>query len=210
MAFYRALVAQFYDLVMRRVERLCLHNLRAELLRDLAGEVAEIGAGTGTNLPYYPPGLKRLVLCEPDPSMRAKLQDALCREPKGRAFILACSAEYLALADASVDYLVSSLALCSVADQRQALDEAYRVLRPGGSLVLMEHVAATPQSRLYFWQRFWQPLWKMAACNCHLTRRTAQLVTEVGFTLDVRQEFMRGAPAIAAPMIVGRAIRSLH
>lgn len=200
-------MARFYDLAMQKVERLCLNRWRIELLSDLGGEVLEIGAGTGVNLKHYPQNISRLILCEPDPAMRKKLEMRLQNSPHHSAEINPCAAECLNVADNSIDHLVSTLVFCSVADQQRAMTEAFRVLKPGGSLVFMEHVAADRNSRLHFWQQLWQPLWRRAACNCHLTRQTGQLLEAAGFDLHTRAEIMLGAPSIASPMIVGYAIR---
>ncbi|WP_020675778.1 class I SAM-dependent methyltransferase [Geopsychrobacter electrodiphilus] len=207
MNLYRSLVARFYDYAMRKVEHLCLEGWRTELLSEVDGDVLEIGAGTGVNLEYYSSGVKHLVLCEPDAAMRQRLERRLQDNPRASVLISPCAAERLDVADASIDNLVSTLVFCSVTNPQLAMLEAFRVLKSGGRLVLMEHVAANPDSGLFFWQRFWQPLWKGFACNCHLTRETAQLLEEIGFKLALRPETMRGAPAIAAPMIVGYAIR---
>lgn len=203
---YRRLVAKFYDQAMSKVESLCLRRWRSELLADLRGTLLEIGAGTGANLPHYSSALERLVLCEPDDAMRRKLESALRQVSLPGAEVCAWPGEYLEVEDASVDVVVSTLVLCSVANPQQTLREVFRVLKPGGQLVLMEHVAAQ-DARLYFWQQFWQPLWRPLACNCHLTRQTALLLESVGFQLDLRQEVMLGAPAVASPMIIGRATR---
>ena len=205
--FYHYLVTKFYDQTMRKVERLCLGRWRTELLENLDGEVLEIGAGTGVNLRYYSPQIKRLVLCEPDPAMRKQLEKRVQASGLHSAEISSCTAESLDVPDASIDHLVSTLVFCSVADPRQAMQEAFRVLKPGGKLLFVEHVAARKNSNLYFWQQFCQPVWKRLACNCHLTRQTARLLEESGFKLELRHEVMQGAPSIAKPLIVGQAIR---
>jgi len=207
MNIYRRLVAHFYDRAMRNVEQRCLHGWRSELLAGLFGDVLEIGAGTGVNLGHYPAEIKNLLLCEPDAAMRLRLEQKLLNNPHASARVSPCVAERLDARDASIDHLVSTLVFCSVADPQLAIREAFRVLKPGGRLILMEHVAAGANPRLFFWQNFWQPLWKRFACNCHLTRQTGPLLEEAGFKLELRQESMRGAPPIAAPMIIGYAIR---
>ncbi len=207
MSLYRQLVARNYDLVMKKVERLCLQKWRQELVSELRGDVLEIGAGTGANLPYFSGKLTSLQLCEPDDAMRAQLAAKIARHPEESFRVSACTAECIDADDNSIDCLVSTLVFCSVANPRQAMNEVFRVLRPGGRLVLMEHVAAEQGGWLNLWQRFWQPFWKKFACNCHLTRNTGDLLEQSGFTLLLRREIMRGAPAITTPMIIGVAIR---
>ena len=205
--FYYSLVARFYDLAMQKVERLCLSRWRMELLSEVDGEVLEVGAGTGVNLQYYSQNISRLVLCEPDAAMRKQLELKLQNSARSSAEISSCAAERLNVADNSIDCLVSTLVLCSVTDPQQSFKEAFRVLKQGGKLILMEHVAAERSSRLYFWQQLWQPLWRRAACNCHLTRQTGRSLERAGFILYTRAEVMSGGPSIASPMIVGHAIR---
>jgi ubiquinone/menaquinone biosynthesis C-methylase UbiE len=139
--------------------------------------------------------------------MRKHLVDKVKNSFHFSADIRSCPAEQLNVADGSVDYLVSTLVFCSVSDLQQSVKEAFRVLRPGGTLLLMEHIMAVKGSRVHFWQHLLQPFWKRIACNCHLTRQTGDVLKETGFRLDVREEVMRGAPSFASPMLVGHAIR---
>jgi ubiquinone/menaquinone biosynthesis C-methylase UbiE len=97
--------------------------------------------------------------------------------------------------DESFDVVVSTLVLCSVPDERAALAEIHRVLRPGGHFVHLEHVAAVENPKRHKWQRRVEPVWKRVAGNCHLTRTTDLAIPEAGFELvEVRRESMRKAP----------------
>jgi ubiquinone/menaquinone biosynthesis C-methylase UbiE len=200
------LLAAIYDRFMERMERACGDAWRRELVENLRGEVLEIGAGTGRNLDHYR-GLDRLVLAEPDRYMRAKLAVALERASPARdVAIVPWSAERLEVEDASFDAVVSTLVLCSVADVSRALAEARRVLRPGGRLVFLEHVASEDPARLG-WQRRVEPVWTRIAGNCHLCRDTARSLEAAGFRLDrITRESARKALPIVRPMIRGVAI----
>jgi len=205
MSVYRRLVAKYYDRALAKVERLCLQEWRKELLADLHGVVLEMGAGTGLNLAWYPNDLERLVLCEPDRPMREQLIQRCSNSSAPVSEVVSAEAEHLPFPSGSFDFVVSTLVLCSVRDPQGGLAEIRRVLKPGGELVLMEHVAAEAGTSLSFWQNFWNPLWKRCACNCHLNRPTYGFLEQAGFYSQIRPARMSGAPAISAPMILGRA-----
>ncbi len=200
-------MAAVYDLVMRAPSRACLEDWRRELLQDVAGEVLEIGAGTGANVPHYPASVSRLVLSEPDPPMRAKLSARAERAGRrGRIEISSASASALPFPDGSFDVVVSTLVLCSVSDLDATLGEVRRVLRPTGRFVYLEHVAAEPHSSRLRFQTWIEPVWRKLAGNCHLTRRTGEAIRRAGF--DVERETaadMRKALPIVRPTLRGVA-----
>jgi ubiquinone/menaquinone biosynthesis C-methylase UbiE len=201
-------MAAMYDRANARTEALGLAAWREELLAPLSGEVLEIGAGTGANLGGYPATLDRLVLAEPDRFMRDKL------EPKVAAAALPFPVELsdagvdlLPFPDATFDAVVSTLVLCSVPDQDAALAEILRVLRPGGTFVYLEHVAAVENPKRHKWQRRIEPVWKHLAGNCHLTRTTDQAILAAGFqTTEERRASMRGSPPWVRVTVRGRAV----
>jgi ubiquinone/menaquinone biosynthesis C-methylase UbiE len=185
-----------YDTITRASEEACLAAWRSDLLGGLSGDVLEIGAGTGANTAHYPASVKRLVLTEPDPGMFTKLE----RRARGIAAVLRqAPSDELPFDDASFDAVVCTLVLCSVPDPAGSLREIRRVLRPGGRLVFLEHVAADDPRRLA-WQRRIEPLWKRVMGNCHLTRRTEQAILDAGFALERvdRASVPKAAPIVRA------------
>jgi SAM-dependent methyltransferase len=195
--------AALYDRALRRVERAGLGLWRRELLSGLSGRVLEIGAGTGANLDLYPPTVTELVLAEPDPHMRRRLAARAARCGR-RASVTAAAGEHLPYPDAHFDAAVSTLVLCSVDDPAAVLRELRRVLRPDGSLVLIEHVRAEPASRRARWQRRLEPAWRRLAGNCHLTRDTAGTLAAASFDLSALvADEMAEAPGIVRPVIRG-------
>jgi len=199
------LVAHLYDLFMLPSERECVGSWRAELLAHAEGDVLEIGAGTGYNLPHYPRGLARLTLAEPDRAMRAQLAARLA--DLGRdASVLDCPAAALPFPDAAFDAVVGTLVLCTIADPAAALREVRRVLRPGGKYLFLEHGAAEEGSPRHRWQRRMEPVWKIAADGCHLTRRADAMVAEAGFEVErLQRESMRKALPFLRPTVRGVA-----
>ncbi|MGQ0702250.1 MAG: class I SAM-dependent methyltransferase [Gemmatimonadales bacterium] len=202
------LIALFYDRMLARTEAACLQDWRAALLREAAGEVLEVGAGTGLNLPHYPRGLTRLILSEPDPHMRRRLAAKVRALSWDRAEVADASLDALPFPSASFDTVVATLVLCSVPDLDRALAEIRRVLRPGGRYIFLEHVAAEDRPKRLKWQRRLQPIWKRVAGNCHLARRTAPAIEGAGFSISgMRRESMRKAWALVRPTIRGIARR---
>ena len=204
MALLDALFARFYDPAMARVERRGLAKERARLLAQLSGDVVELGAGTGLNLPHYPASA-RLVLTEPTKEMAVRLRARVARE-RPEAQVVEAPAEALPLPDASADAVVSTLVLCTVEDVPRTLAEVRRVLRPGGRLLLFEHVATGGGwGRV---QRLLDPVQHFCARGCHLTRDTRRALEEAGFdTRAVLDTRMPGAPPPLRPAIVGHALR---
>jgi SAM-dependent methyltransferase len=199
------LMAALYDRAMHGVEEASLIRWRTDLLRDLSGDVLEIGAGTGANLPFYPPAVRRLVLVEPDPHMRRRLRH---RHPVGAPAleIRPERLETLDLPPASFDAVVATLVFCSVPDQAAALGHVRELLRPGGRLVFLEHVAADRDPQAQKWQRRLDPVWWRVAGGCRLTRRTEEAIREAGFTIErIEREPMGKAPRVVRATVRGIA-----
>ncbi len=201
-------IAAVYDRLTQASEVACLQQWRADLLRDLAGQVLEVGAGTGLNIPYYPRAVSRLVLSEPDPHMRRKLARKARAAHWDHAEILDASLEDLPLPDDAFDAVVGTLVLCSVPRLDHALAEIHRVLKPGGRFVFLEHVAAEDRPRRLKWQHRVEPFWKRLAGNCHLTRRTGDAIRAAGFAIvAIKRESMRKAWPLVRPTIRGVACK---
>lgn len=202
------LTAFFYDRLMARSEEACLREWRRGLLKRVSGDVLEIGAGTGANISLYPDSVTRIVLTEPDLHMRKRLQKKADNHSLNNVSVTGGTAETIEAEDESFDYVVSSLVCCSVTDQSQCLSEIRRVLKPGGSLVFLEHVAAADGTSRRRWQDAINPLWKTLMGNCHLNRETEQAITAEGFDIvHIEKESMRKALPIVRPTIRGIAIK---
>jgi len=201
------LLAASYDHLLARTERQFLGRWRRELLATARGDLLEIGAGTGLNLPHYDLSTTRPVLSEPDPYMRQQLQRKISRAG-APVRVTAWQAEAIAMPDESFDTIVSTLVLCSVTDLHASLREISRLLRPGGQLLFLEHIASDqPATRR--WQRRIEPAWKFCAGNCHLTRDTRTAMEACGLQLrTVTEELMPAIPAIFRRTIRGAACKT--
>ena len=198
------LLAPLYDSIMAGTERSCLGWWRRDLLAEARGDILEIGAGTGVNLQYYPEGIGRLVLLEPDPGMRRQLASKAESIPTSE--LCESPSESLPFEDGSFDTVVSTLVLCTTPNPEQSLKEIRRVLRPGGQLIFLEHVLDQDSDGYAKWQRFVEPLWRRCAGGCHLTRDTEQALVEAGFELtQIARERMRKSLPLIAPTIRGCA-----
>jgi len=196
--------AAIYGALLWRVERRGNAERRERLLSSAEGTVVELGAGTGHNLRYYPVDTQ-LVLTEPEAPMAKRLRRRVEGSDR-RATVLEEPAERLPLPAESADTVVSTLVLCTVDDPAAALAEASRVLRPGGWLLFIEHVAAPEGGRLRRWQERTHDAWHRFACGCHTNRETEASIRAAGFEVDeiVADELEFDLPLVK-PLIWGRA-----
>lgn len=174
------------------------------LFGTIRGTIAEIGAGAGPNLTYYPDDIKCIAL-EPNIFMHRYLKKEAERLWK-KVDIRSNSAEKSALEDCSVDGVVGTLVLCSVKNQAEVLHEILRILRPGGTYYFIEHVAAPRNSFLWRTQRFLRPCWKFINDGCQPDRETLTLIQNCGFS-HVEYESFRVTTPVVSPHIAGRAIK---
>lgn len=133
-------LADRYDEVSAGVERRFLAASRPWVAGRAHGRVLEVGVGTGANLPFYPAGVE-LVCLERSAPMLEQARRRAAAVDRPATFVLG-DAGALAVDDASVDTVVSTFTLCCVPDLGAALAEMVRVLRPGGALLLADHVAS--------------------------------------------------------------------
>ncbi len=189
-----------YDAGMALLERGAFGRWRAWVAKGATGRTLDLGAGTGRNLPLYPPGVRAVAL-EPFPENVAR---ARIRAP-GVPLVVG-RAEALPFKDRCFDTVVSGLVLCSVTDPAQSLAEARRVLRPGGALRLLEHVRARGLRGAL--QDLVQPAWTALSGGCHPNRDTEAAVEAAGFRIEadsvrrsgtLRRLQARAPAAIATP-----------
>jgi ubiquinone/menaquinone biosynthesis C-methylase UbiE len=207
MSFGGWLFAAMYDRMLSGVERAGLRDRRARLLESAHGKVLEIGAGTGANLSLYGPNVEALTVTEPEAPMARRLAKRLREQPRATKLVEA-SAEQLPLPDGQVDTVVSTLVLCTVADPSRALREVWRVLRPGGQLLFIEHVRSE-EPKLAKWQDRLNGLNRVIAHGCNCNRSTLDVIKQAGFTIvSLEKSVLPKAPPWVRPLIVGAAMKS--
>lgn len=199
----------FYAVVYTGVAALGEHTgygrRRAEALAGAHGRLLIVGLGPGRDLAHLPTGVTDVVAVEPEPSMRAYSAPRVRRTPVP-VWLVGGVAEALPLPADSVDAILVSLVMCSVPDPARAAGEFRRVLRRGGTLHVLEHVHASPGSRLRLWQDRLDPMWSRLAAGCHVTRDTRRVLLDAGFdTSQLLDTTVRLAPALVSPHVIGTA-----
>lgn len=177
-----------YDRQMRLPDRFLFPDGRAWAPGQSAGDVLEVGVGTGLNMPWYPEGI-RFTGVDLSPGMLA-IARRRARELGLDADLREASADALPFDDASFDTVLSTITMCSVADERGAIAEMSRVLRPGGRLILSDHVASDRRWAMAI-ERALEPLTLRVACD-YLTRRPLPLVEEAGLAVERSERFRAG------------------
>lgn len=164
-----------------------LEELRRETAGRADGVILEVGAGGGYNFAYYDPTLaQRVEAVEPDATMLGYARGRVEAAPVPVTLTQA-SAEALPFAPDSFDTVVATLVFCSVGDPQRGLGEIRRVLKPGGRLLLAEHVRSR-HGTLAGVQSAMVPLTARVSGNCHWNRDTERAVREAGFVaVRVRQ-----------------------
>jgi ubiquinone/menaquinone biosynthesis C-methylase UbiE len=209
MGFGGWLFATMYDRILAGTEKAGLRDRRARLLESARGDVLEIGAGTGLNLPFYGPSVATLTVTEPEAPMARRLAKRLRKQSRTVSLVEA-GAEQLPLADDRFDTVVSTLVLCTVADPLRALREIRRVLKPGGQLLFLEHVRSEDPG-LAKWQDRLNGLNRVVAHGCNCNRSTLDTIEQAGFTIrSLEKTVLPKAPPFVRPLVIGTAIKALH
>lgn len=194
----------FPHLLNQVMQTASLMDKRRELLLPVAGDVLEIGFGTGINLPFYQ-NVEKLYALEPNQDI-FKLASSRIFESNLELQHLQTSAEHIPLADQSIDHVVSTWTLCSVQRLDQVLKEIKRVLKPNGTLHLVEHVLNTENKKIRQLQHLITPIQKRLADDCRLNRNIELALSKAGFQLNQYDYFYaEGIPKIGQQMLLARA-----
>ena len=178
-------------------------RLRAANVPAAVGVVLEVGIGSGLNLPFYTSAVTHLYGVDRSSELlaMARKKAATAQFP---VELFNCGADRIPLGDASVDTVVVTWSLCSIARAEDALREMRRVLKPSGTFIFVEH-GLSPDGSVRKWQNRLTPFWRVFAGGCHLNRKMDDLVRGAGFTIaDLRMEYVPGPRALTF-MYEGRA-----
>ena len=182
-----------------------LDPLRRRVCAGLAGDVVEIGFGSGFNVPFYPAAVTRVAAVEPS-DLAWRLAGERLRAAAVPVQRAGLDGQSLPFADGSYDAALSTWTLCSIPAAAAAHAELRRVLKPGGTLHFLEHGLA-PDERVRRWQRRLDPLQQRIAGGCHFTRPIADLLTAAGFTIEELDVFYeKGAPKFEGAYSLGVAL----
>jgi SAM-dependent methyltransferase len=181
-------------------------RLRKEFLADVGDEVLEIGFGTGLNLEHYPERVRRVIAVDPARGMNRIARGRIARSRIDVDLVVE-SAHGLPFENESFDRVVSTWTMCSIPEVSKALEEVYRVLKPGGRFHFLEH-GLSDDWHVQKWQRRLNPIWSRLAGGCRLDTDVDAVVRGQPFESVTFDRFvMERAPRVQGTMYRGVAVK---
>ena len=204
MGFYsEKIIPFFYD---KSMDKPHIEEGRKEILKDVSGDVLEIGFGTGLNLPHYPSTINKLTIIDKNPGMNKKAQKRI-KQSDIDIESKVLNGEELPFENDSFDSVVSTYTLCSIKNINGALKEIYRVLKPDGKFFFQEH-GLSDDPKVQRRQKLLNPLQKIWADGCHLNRDFKELIAKSGFRFEsFRNYVMEEDPKTHGYMYEGIAVK---
>ncbi len=182
-----------------------LAQYRQQLLANVSGEILEIGFGTGLNLAYYPETVQKITTIDANFGMN-KIARARIKQSSIAVNHKILNGENLPLEDASFDSIVSTWTLCSITHVDRAISEIYRLLKPGGKFLFIEH-GISKETNIKTWQNRLTPIQKVIADGCHLNRNIQKIVEEKFHNVTVEQFYAPKLPKLLGYMYKGVAFK---
>lgn len=188
------------------VNRRLYASYKKDLFREVRGIVLDLGAGTGLNMAFAPETVTHWIAAEPNTAFHVDIQ----KEAQNHPFTVELSsmdAQALNLPDNSVDTVMSTLVLCSVADPKLVLSEIVRVIKPGGTFVFIEHVLAD-SNVMQLAQNAFNPLNRVIADGCNCNRDTGSVIEQSGLDIERMDSVqVKGLTPFHKPHIMGYAVK---
>lgn len=204
--YERRLFPRILDAVMDTAET---RRIRAEVCSPLAGEVVEIGFGTGHNLAHLPAAVRRVLAVDPMVAGRTIASDRLSAADVTVDFV-GLDGQCVPLANESADAVLCTWTLCSIDDPVAAVNEIARILRPGGVLHFVEHGLA-PDAAVRRRQRRWNPIHRRIACGCNVDRDIPAILEQGGMRIaELSTFYAKGDPKVLGWTFQGRATVDSH
>jgi ubiquinone/menaquinone biosynthesis C-methylase UbiE len=201
--YSRYALPRLIDAAMSRED---VTRLRADNIPRACGVVLEVGIGSGLNLPFYTREVEKVIGVDPSRELLAKASDR-AKSARCPVELLQRDATSVPLADASVDTVVMTWSLCSIADPAAALREMRRVMNPGAMLIFVEH-GLSPDSNVQKWQNRLTPVWRQVAGGCHLNRDIRALMQSAAFNIEACKTGYMPGPRPATYTYQGRATKA--
>lgn len=208
---YTARVKLLDNIVFPRINDFILgdtmSSVRADVVGGARGRVLEIGAGTGLNFRHYDENAE-VVAIEPAEGMRQRAQTrALATDVRARVQVVDGNAKHLQFDASSFDTVIVTFVFCSVDKLDRVLLEVHRVLRPGGTVRLVEHVKS-PDPDILRWQTRLRPIWMTLLGGCDPIRDVAQALDKAGFDASNLREVSLPLPTLARAGVQGLATKA--
>jgi ubiquinone/menaquinone biosynthesis C-methylase UbiE len=201
--YSRLIFPRLIDLVMSGED---FSNYRRIVLADAVGSVLEIGFGTGLNLAYYPQGrVEKITTVDVNPGMNKLAQKRIAASSIEVDYQV-LNGEKLPMADSTFDTVVSTWTLCSIKQVETAIAEIYRVLKPGGKFLFIEH-GLSNEPNIQTWQHRITPIQKVIGDGCHLDRPIRLLIAKQFSNLDIQEFYSTNTPKIGGYFYQGIAIK---
>lgn len=202
----------FYDdrfipwIIEHAMARPPIAELRPQVLAGASGDILEIGFGTGRNLAFYPPEVKKLTVLEPNRGMARYAAPRLAASPIDVTAV-PMSAEELPFDAGRFDTVVSTWTMCTIPDLDNALAEFHRVLKPGGKLLFIEH-GRSPDPKIARWQRWMNPCSRFFGGGCHMDRDIPGFIRRCPLRLESLEQFyMKDTPKVGGYTSKGAAVK---